>query len=129
MSDILDDLRRYHMVGVPATQLMREAADEIARLRETVERLQRANATRPDYDLNCDRCGRAHILDTSIPSKIWNEIAPDGGVLCTTCIDDLMMAHGLVCEAEFYFVGKALTSKLYTEVPPPLTSPQDSGAA
>lgn len=83
-----------------------DAADEI-------ERLQRANRTRPEYNLRCEDCGRAHILDTSIPSEIWNQIAGDASILCTTCIDDRMVKHGLEGEAKFYFVGKALICALY----------------
>ena len=74
-----------------------------------------ANRTRPDYNLRCQECGAAHNLDTSIPSKIWNVIAPDVSILCTLCIDERMAAKGLTAEAEFYFVGKALKSKLYAE--------------
>lgn len=87
--------------------------EDIGILLKHIAELERANRTRPEYDLRCDQCGRAHILDTSIPSEIWNKIAPDGGVLCTTCIDDRMAAMGLKGEAKFYFVGKALVSTLY----------------
>lgn len=76
----------------------------------------------------CDDCGAPHNLDTSIPSAIWDAIAenrpgvtpgaagigmPEVGMLCTLCIDARMVKAGLTGEAEFYFVGKALFSKLY----------------
>lgn len=67
---------------------------------------------REDYPFRCEDCGRAHILDTSIPSEIWNQIAPDISMLCPLCIDRRMFKKGLTCEAEFYFCGQALQSKL-----------------
>jgi hypothetical protein len=73
----------------------------------------RALRTRPDYDFRCQDCGAPHNLDTSIPSEIWNRIAPDRGALCTLCIDDRLAEAGLTTEAEFYFVGRALKSRLY----------------
>jgi hypothetical protein len=71
--------------------------------------------TRPDYDLRCERCAAPHNLDTSIPSSIWNQVARPKAysILCTLCIDDLVASAGLICEAEFYFVGRAVSSKLY----------------
>lgn len=89
------------------------AAAALSALQHQVEVLTRANATRPDYDLHCEECGRAHILDTSLPSEIWNQIADPADILCTTCIDSRLAAKGLTALAEFYFVGEALTSKLY----------------
>lgn len=95
-----------------------EQAEEIARLKH-------ATRTRPDYDFRCEDCGAPHNLDTSIPSEIWNAIArapgaaaigmPAVGALCTLCIDERMVKAGLTAEAEFYFVGRALTSTLYQE--------------
>lgn len=81
----------------------------------TAERdaLRIANATRPDYDLICQDCGRAHIHDTVLPSPIWNQIANPADILCLLCIDRRMAAKGLTAEAEFYFVGTALQSRLY----------------
>ena len=74
--------------------------------------------TRPDYDFRCDRCGAPHNLDTSIPSEAWNAIMLAGGALCTLCIDDLLTEKGLTATAEFYFVGRALTSRLYGSAAP-----------
>ena len=91
-----------------AASLLRSQAEEIARL-------TRANRTRHDYDLTCSQCGKAHILDTSLPSEIWNQIAAPEDILCTLCIDERLAAKGLSCLAEFYFVGDALTSKLYSQ--------------
>jgi len=88
----------------PAT--IRAMAEEILALR-------RANSTIPDYDLHCEECGRAHILDTVIPSEIWNQIADPANVLCTICIDRRLTAKGLTAEAEFYFTCEGLSSKLY----------------
>lgn len=79
------------------------------------EAAEKANRTRTDYDLRCQECGRAHILDTSLPSEIWNQIAKPEDHLCTTCIDDRLAVKGLTAEAEFYFVGNALVSKLYRD--------------
>jgi hypothetical protein len=80
------------------------------------ERLRRATRTRPDYDLRCQDCGAAHNVDTSIPSAVWNRIAEPASVLCTLCIDERLTKAGLTCdEAEFYYNGDALRSKLYAE--------------
>lgn len=76
--------------------------------------LRRASRTRPDYALRCDACGAPHWLDTSIPSEVWNRIAPEVGLLCLLCIDERVAALGLTnVPAEFYFVGKGLLSRLY----------------
>jgi len=84
------------------------------RLRGEVERLTHANRTREDYDLHCTQCGKAHILDTVLPSEIWNQIAAPEDLLCTLCIDDRLAAKGLTfSEAEFYYGGPALQSSLY----------------
>ncbi len=72
------------------------------------------NRTRPEYDLTCQDCGKAHILDTSLPSEIWNQIAKPEDVLCALCIDARLVKTGLTCDvAEFYFSGQALKSRLY----------------
>ena len=64
----------------------------------------------------CQQCGGPHLVDTSLPSVIWNQIAEPSDFLCTWCIDERLQAAGLSCnEAEFYFVGEALSSKLYAE--------------
>lgn len=68
--------------------------------------------TYPD-DLRCDDCGQHHQLDASIPSEIWNRIAPDGGLLCVDCIDRRAKALGLSFEVEFYWTGQAGRSRLY----------------
>lgn len=78
--------------------------------------LRRATRTNPDYDLHCGRCGAPHNFDTSIPSGVWNKIAPEGGLLCTLCIDELLTEHGMKVDcAEFYYVGRSLSSRLYAE--------------
>ena len=81
----------------------------------TPEQVERALRTRPDYNLRCDDCGAPHNLDTSIPSEIWNKIASDASVLCTLCIDDRVAAAKLACRCEFYFVGRAIRSRLYDD--------------
>lgn len=91
------------------------ARQEIGALKVRVEELETAARTRPDYDLRCDECGAPHWLDTSIDLDIWDTIAPNGGVLCLLCIDAKVASAGLKCEAEFYFTGRAVVSKLYTE--------------
>ena len=100
--------RRYLSQPLPA--LVEQAQARIAAL-------EHANRTRPDYDLRCQDCGRAHILDTVIPSDIWNQIVPEPeiGLLCTTCIDDRLVKAGLAIEAKFYYAGTALNSKLYAD--------------
>ena len=78
--------------------------------------LRHALSTRPDYNFRCDGCGAPHTLDTSIPSDVWNRIAPEAGALCTLCIDDRVAALGLTdVDVEFYFVGKAIRSRLYAD--------------
>lgn len=78
------------------------------------ERLARAARTRPDYDIRCSQCGASHWVDTSIPSELWNQIAEAHDILCALCIDDRLAAKGLRCDdAEFYYVGAALSSSLY----------------
>lgn len=90
--------------------------EQIADLERQLAEARRASRTRPDYDLRCQDCGAPHWLDTSLPSVIWNQIAKPGDILCLLCIDNRLQAKGLTCnEAEFYFVGAALSSKLYAE--------------
>jgi hypothetical protein len=79
------------------------------------EAAEHANRTRPDYDLRCQDCERDHILDTVIPSAIWNQIADPSDLLCVTCISDRLAAKGLTAEAEFYYTSEALNSRLYAE--------------
>jgi hypothetical protein len=60
------------------------------------------------------------VLDTSIPNEVWNaavrEEHPElDGMLCTLCIDELVSEAGLTCDAEFYFVGKAVVSRMYDD--------------
>ncbi len=102
----------------PAVDLEAKVAgwheDRLCKQALEINRLRYALRTRPEYDFRCDCCGAPHNLDTSIPSEQWNAIAGDKyGALCTLCIDDLLTEKGLTCEAEFYFVGKALVSRLY----------------
>ncbi len=79
-------------------------------------KLARATRVRPDYPFLCHGCGAAHVLDTSIPSEVWNRIAPEGGFLCTLCIDERVVALGLKdIPAEFYFAGQGISSRLYTD--------------
>lgn len=81
-----------------------------------IERLEARDKVREDYPLRCGDCGRAHFLDCSLPSGTWNQIARPEETLCVTCIDDRLATAGLQCdEAEFYYAGTALASKLYTE--------------
>ena len=95
---------------------------------EIAAQAKHALRTRHDYDFRCDDCGAPHNLDTSIPSPIWNAICENRegikpgaagigmkevGALCTLCIEERLVKAGLTCEAEFYFSGKALQSKLY----------------
>lgn len=77
------------------------------------ERLQIANRTRHDYDIYCSACGKAHILDTVIPSEIWNQIAEPNELLCTLCIDERLQDAEFIAEAQFFYAGHGLTSKLY----------------
>jgi len=69
---------------------------------------------REDYPILCDRCGSPHWFDTSIPSDIWNvAVAGRWGTLCLLCVDEVIEAAGMTCEAEIYFTGRAVKSKLY----------------
>lgn len=85
------------------TRIVRRPCTDHARALRTVE----------GSNQRCQDCGAPHNIDTSIPSPIWNQIESEVGMLCTMCIDDRMAALGLTAEAEFYFVGRALRSKLY----------------
>lgn len=87
-------------------------SDEVARALASAPAVH-TDSVRPDYALRCEECGRAHILDTSLPSHIWNQIAKPEDILCTVCIDQRLVAQGMTAEAEFYFAGKGLQSKLY----------------
>lgn len=78
-----------------------------------IDKLETASRTRPDYDLRCQVCDAPHWLDTSIPSEIWNQIAEPSDLLCMLCIDDRLVKAGLRAEAEFYFNGCALDSRMY----------------
>ena len=70
---------------------------------------------RPDYDLICGDCGGPHFLDCSLPSEVWNKIARPEEILCPVCIDRRLEDRGLTTsQAEFYYSGRALHSKLYT---------------
>ena len=101
--------------AVRSPYLTRPERDRLVALAGEAIRSRRALRTRPDYNFRCDECGAPHNLDTSIPSDMWNQIMPNGGALCTLCIDDKLAAAGLAAPAEFYFVGAALTCRLYTD--------------
>ena len=115
-----------------------ELISVIARFRDAaavrdaeLERLHHASRTRADYDLRCEDCGGSHYLDCSIPSDVWNRVCEnrDGALpgadgigmkavtlLCAMCLDDRLVKAGIACDvAEFYFVGKALRSRMYAE--------------
>lgn len=81
--------------------------------RAALARAQYASRTRPDYDLHCQECGAPHWIDTVLPSETWNQIADPSDLLCMLCIDARLKAAGLHAEAEFYFGGAALVSKMY----------------
>lgn len=90
--------------------------NQLAAERAARERAERAIRTRPDYDLRCQECGAPHWLDTSLPSEIWNRIAKPEDILCLLCIDERLERAGIKTDqAEFYFVGRALQSKVYAE--------------
>jgi len=106
--------------------------DNVRGLREQLGRQLRETAhalrTQDDYDFRCQDCGAPHNLDTSLPSEAWNAICenrpgilpgaagigmPEVGALCTLCIDERLVKAGLTAECEFYYVGRALRSRLY----------------
>lgn len=95
--------------------IVADAAAALEAMELKCEVLRLANTTRPDYELHCDECGRAHILDTSLPSHIWNQIAKPKDILCLLCIDNRLAVKGLTAEVEFYYAGEALNSRLYAE--------------
>lgn len=70
---------------------------------------------RPEYPFRCDGCGRAHVIDTVIPNDAWNAIADGADMLCVVCIDRRLAAKGLKAEAEFFYAGAGLLSRLYPE--------------
>lgn len=99
-----------------ALDALAETTAALGRAQQRIAELERASRTRPDYDLRCDDCGAPHNFDTSLPSAVWNQVADPADILCLLCIDARLEKAGLKCdEAEFYFVGRALSSKLYTE--------------
>lgn len=101
-----DDGDRY---PTHVKKLAEAAASRIAAL----EAAQSANRPRDDYPVFCSDCGRAHVLDTVLPSGIWNKIASPDDLLCVVCIDTRLKKAGLTAEAEFYYSGDALRSRLY----------------
>lgn len=61
----------------------------------------------------CDRCGLDCGMDAVIPNDKWALIAPDGGILCVWCIDELLAERGLKgVPVKLFFVGKASSSEL-----------------
>lgn len=99
----------------PPTALEQRVLERMMKyMEEEVIKARAANAVRPDYPFTCDGCGRAHIIDTVIPSDLWNQISDGCGMLCAVCIDQRLVKHSLTCDcAEFYYYGKALKSRLY----------------
>lgn len=89
------------------------ARTDIPALLSALEAAQSANRPRDDYQVFCSDCGRAHVLDTVLPSEIWNKIASPDDLLCVVCIDTRLKKAGLTAEAEFYYSGDALRSRLY----------------
>ena len=123
MTDILTPERVRDIdeeYGVPEVQDLAKSHEALHTERDAAlaraDAAEYANRTRPDYNLRCQDCGRAHILDTSIPSEIWEQITQDGaGILCITCIDERLAKAGLIATAQFYYVGTARQSQLYSE--------------
>lgn len=110
--------RAYRSHGQPVWYMTHEnfmkAVPSLIRTRdEAVKELERRSRTRPDYDLRCDECGAPHWLDCSLPSETWNAISNGASILCVLCIDARLKAAGLNAECEFYFVGDALSGKMY----------------
>ncbi len=110
-------MRQERDAALAAVEAYQSDITELAERAELAEsKLARATRVRPDYPFLCRCCGAAHTLDTSIPSEVWNRIAPEGGFLCTLCIDERVAALGFKdIPAEFYFAGQGISSRLYTD--------------
>jgi hypothetical protein len=90
--------------------------DVLAANEKYVQELERDHVRWVGKNQPCQECNGPHILDTSLPSETWNKIAEPHEYLCALCIDKRLVKAGLVSnQAEFYFVGEALGSKLYDE--------------
>lgn len=102
-----------HKSSVANARFIAHARTDIPHLLAALEAAQSANRPRDDYPVFCSDCGRAHVLDTVLPSEIWNKIASPDDLLCVVCIDTRLKKAGLMAEAEFYYSGDALRSRLY----------------
>ena len=104
-----------HKSSVANARFIAHARTDIPHLLAALEAAQSANRPRDDYPVFCSDCGRAHVLDTVLPSEIWNQIASPNDLLCVVCIDARLKASGLTAEAQLFYSGDALQSALYAD--------------
>lgn len=87
---------------------------DLARERQRAEQYQKV--WHPEEEHRCGECGGPHMVDTTLPSSIWNQIARPEESLCTLCIEARLQAKGIsgvLCK--FYYAGEAMMGQLYDE--------------
>lgn len=117
---VVSEYRTFARLRESIAAALTAAREREKGLEARIAEMERANRTRPDYDVFCADCGKGHIIDTVLPSPVWNQIAEPHELLCTLCIEDRLASAAIPCDvAEFYYAGPFLQSRIYTEATPP----------
>jgi hypothetical protein len=66
--------------------------------------------------ITCDGCGARLVVEMLLPSEVWEQIADGDYALCPICMDERMALKGLRCEGVPFFRGKALTTRITTQI-------------